>query len=53
MAVEGPFWMALDALLRWSEPQAQVQFLTFLRQIEQQPTLLGASAHLLAVVRED
>ena len=53
LAVEGPFWMALDSLSRWSEPQAQSQFLTFLRQIEQEPTLLGASAHLLAVARKD
>ncbi|HEX7735343.1 MAG TPA: hypothetical protein VF458_10780, partial [Ktedonobacteraceae bacterium] len=50
-AVEGPLWLMRDALASCSEPW-QETILTFLRIIEQEPTLLGASAHLLAVARK-
>jgi ubiquinone/menaquinone biosynthesis C-methylase UbiE len=48
-AVEGPLWLTQDALAHWSEPRYQEAFLAFLRVIEQEPTLIGASSHLLAV----
>lgn len=50
-AVEGPLWLMRDALATCSAQQ-QETFLTFLRSIEQEPTLMGASAHLLALARK-
>jgi ubiquinone/menaquinone biosynthesis C-methylase UbiE len=48
-AIEGPLWLMSDALDRWPVPAYQEAFLAFLRTIEQEPSLLGASAHMLAV----
>ena len=48
-AVEGPLWLLRDALDHWPELDYQQAFLPFLRTIEQEPTLLGASSHLLGV----
>jgi SAM-dependent methyltransferase len=52
-AIEGPFWLLRDALDHWPEPAYQQAFLPFLRTIEQEPTLLGASSHLLGVARKE
>ncbi len=52
-AIEGPLWLMRDALDRWPEPAYQEAFLTFLRTIEQESSLLGASSHVLAVGRKE
>ena len=49
---ESPLWMMgtdLDALL--AEPSAVDPMLDLLRQVESEPSLLGASSHLLTVAR--
>lgn len=53
IAVEGPLWLALDALELWQEPQYQEPLLALLRTIEQEPSLIGASSHVLAVAYKD
>lgn len=51
LAVEGPGWMS-DALDSWlDDEEARDRLLTVLRQVETEPSLLGASAHLIAVAR--
>jgi ubiquinone/menaquinone biosynthesis C-methylase UbiE len=52
-AVEGPLWLTQDALAHWSDPRYQEAFLAFLRVIEREPTLIGASSHFLAVAYKE
>lgn len=53
LAIEGPLWLIVEALELWPEPQYQEPFLALLRTIEQEPSLLGASSHVLAVAYKD
>ena len=51
IGVEGPVWNPLD-LSYWTMPENQTKLLDLLRSIESEPSLLGASAHLVAVGRK-
>jgi len=51
LAVEGPAWLAQWVLDTWDDPVPRERVLATLRMIEAEPSLLGASAHLLAVAR--
>ena len=46
--VEGPGWLMPEL---WGKPQGREDVLRAARAIEQEPTLIGLSAHLLAVAR--
>jgi len=46
---EGPVWMAARLCESWNDPAQRKQLLEFLMQTENESSLLGASAHLLAV----
>lgn len=50
-AVEGPAFFLPDFAARWSRPEARDTLLRFLRTVETEPLLMGASPHLLACVR--
>jgi ubiquinone/menaquinone biosynthesis C-methylase UbiE len=47
--VEGPGWLVAD---RWEDEQARENILRVARAIEQEPTVVGTSSHLLAVGRK-
>jgi hypothetical protein len=49
LAVEGPAWMLPDVERRLADPARRERVLTAIRRVETEPSLLGASAHLLAV----
>ena len=49
LAVEGPAWMLPDIQQRLADPTRRERVLTAIRRVETQPSLLGASSHLLAV----
>jgi ubiquinone/menaquinone biosynthesis C-methylase UbiE len=51
IAVEGPFWCLQNFDEVWSKDELREPMLGFLRQIERDSSLMGASAHLLAVGR--
>ena len=53
LAIEGPLWLIVEALELWPEPQYQEPFLALLRTIEQEPSLIGASSHVLTVAYKD
>jgi hypothetical protein len=36
----------------WKNPQRRDRLLRFLRQVENEPTLLGISAHLIGIARK-
>jgi SAM-dependent methyltransferase len=48
-AVEGPAWMLPDIQRRLADPTRRERVLAAIRRIETEPSLLGASSHLLAV----
>jgi SAM-dependent methyltransferase len=50
-AVEGPGAFVPDFARRWADAKARARLLDFVRRVELEPALLGASPHLLAVGR--
>jgi ubiquinone/menaquinone biosynthesis C-methylase UbiE len=51
-AVEGPVWSAAFFREAWNDPAQRQSLMDFLALIEREPSLLGASGHLLAVARQ-
>jgi ubiquinone/menaquinone biosynthesis C-methylase UbiE len=51
LAVEGPVWSATRFREAWAEPLQREKILDFLSFIESEPSVQGASAHLIAVAR--
>lgn len=51
LAVEGPGWLLPDLDARLADHRRRTVLLDALQSVEAEPTLLGASAHLLAVAR--
>jgi len=50
--VEGPGWMLPDFDERWNDPQRHEVILGLARQLEQEPSVLGTSAHFLVAARK-
>jgi hypothetical protein len=53
LAIEGPAWLLPDLEARLGDERRRRVLLAALESIEAEPTLLGASAHLLAVGRRN
>jgi len=51
LAIEGPAWMLPDIQQRLADPAGRERVLRAIRRVEAEPSLLGASSHLLAVAR--
>ena len=52
LPVEGPLWLSDDVVANFSNQKRREQSLALARRLEEEPTLLGASAHLLVVARK-
>ncbi len=52
LPVEGPLWLSDDVVANFSDQKRREQSLALARRLEEEPTLLGASAHLLVVARK-
>ncbi len=52
IAVEGPAWLLSNLVERMQDATKREQLMTLLRTVESEPSLVGASAHLLAVGRK-
>jgi ubiquinone/menaquinone biosynthesis C-methylase UbiE len=52
LAVEGPCWILGDFDERWADPLLRADLLDVARRLEAEPSILGVSAHLLAVGRK-
>jgi len=52
LPIEGPGWLARDFDRLWNDSSLRERLLAALRQIEQEPSLIGASSHLLAIGRK-
>jgi endonuclease/exonuclease/phosphatase (EEP) superfamily protein YafD len=52
LAIEGPAGLAGDFEAWWSDPARRSRLLAAIRAVEQEPSLLGVSPHLMAVARK-
>lgn len=53
LAIEGPGWLLQDFEEHWRDDGRRMRLLDAVRSIEAEPSLLGASAHILTVARKD
>ena len=51
LAIEGPVWSAARFKESWNDAVQRTKLMEFLALIEEEPSILGASAHLMAVAR--
>jgi SAM-dependent methyltransferase len=51
LPVEGPAWLLSNLNERLDDPAKRAQLLSLLRAVEEEPSLVGVSAHFLAVAR--
>jgi len=52
LAIEGPAWLLQDFEAQWTDPILREALLEVVRRTESEPSLLGASSHLLGVGRK-
>ena len=52
VGLEGPGWILADFQERWSDPRKKADLLRVARALESEASIIGASAHLLAVGRK-
>lgn len=50
--VEGPGWMVSDFESRWADAALRADIMNVARALESEPSIVGASAHLLAIGRK-
>jgi ubiquinone/menaquinone biosynthesis C-methylase UbiE len=51
-AIEGPGWLALDFDDLWTDQALRARLLESIRKVEREPSILGASPHIMAVGRK-
>lgn len=49
LPIEGPGWLARDFDRIWSDPTQRDRLLTAVRKMEREPSVLGASSHIMAI----
>ena len=49
LPVEGPGWLARDFDRLWADPLQRDRLLTAVRKMEREPSVLGASSHIMAI----
>jgi ubiquinone/menaquinone biosynthesis C-methylase UbiE len=49
LAIEGPGWLARDFDRLWKDLQQRERLLAAVRKVEREPSVLGASAHVMAI----
>jgi ubiquinone/menaquinone biosynthesis C-methylase UbiE len=52
LGVEGPGWLLPNFEEHWADPAKRARLLAYMRAIEDETTLLGVSAHLMAVAKK-
>jgi ubiquinone/menaquinone biosynthesis C-methylase UbiE len=51
-AIEGPAWLARDFDKLWADPAQRKRLLAAVRKVEREPSVLGVSAHIMAIGRK-
>jgi ubiquinone/menaquinone biosynthesis C-methylase UbiE len=49
VAIEGPGWLARDFDRLWSDPVQRQRLLEVARRVEKEPSVLGATAHIMTI----
>lgn len=52
VAIEGPGWLLQNFEEHWRQQERRERLINLIRQLEAEPALLGASAHLMVVARK-
>lgn len=52
VAIEGPGWLARDFDQLWNDPAQRERLLDCVRKVEREPSILGASAHIMCIGRK-
>jgi len=52
VAMEGPGWLARDFDRLWNDPTQRERLLAAVRKVEREPSVLGASSHIMAIGRK-
>jgi SAM-dependent methyltransferase len=52
VAIEGPGWLARDFDRLWNEPIQRDRLLAAVRKVEREPSILGATSHIMAIGRK-
>jgi ubiquinone/menaquinone biosynthesis C-methylase UbiE len=52
VAIEGPGWLARDFDRLWNDPAQRERLLAAVRRVEREPSVLGASSHIMAIGRK-
>ncbi len=52
VAIEGPGWLARDFDRLWADPAQRERLLAVIRKVEREPSVLGASSHIMAIGRK-
>ena len=52
VAIEGPAWLAKDFDRLWNDPDQRERLLAVVRKVEKEPSILGATAHIMAIGRK-
>ncbi len=52
VAIEGPGWLAREFDRMWNDPLQRERMLAAVRKVEREPSVLGASAHIMAIGRK-
>lgn len=49
LAIEGPGWLARDFDRLWNDPAQRERLLNVVRKVEKEPSILGATSHIMAI----
>jgi ubiquinone/menaquinone biosynthesis C-methylase UbiE len=52
VAIEGPGWIARDFDRLWNDPVHKERLLSAVRKVEREPSILGATSHIMAIGRK-
>lgn len=52
LGIEGPGWLIAEFDEYWQDVERRERMLGFMRSVEKEPSLLGASAHMMAIGRK-
>lgn len=52
VAIEGPGWLARDFDRLWNDPAQRERLLAAVRKVEREPSVLGATSHIMAIGRK-
>ena len=50
--IQGPGWLLQNLEEQWADPNCRERLLTIARSLESEPSVIGVSAHVMAIARK-